>query len=177
MQHVSIPELRAIISARPGAQFISILARVDARLKKTDNPFGKVFKTSQVNGVIGFRYASAVNKQRAREFDPADGFEFETFEPLPRKWGQRVGAFVEHNGKTYLEMKVEKSTVVKYETEDGREVTAAEIAPWLPKVSSSADHQEVEQQVILRDYAMESIVEMKVGGEVYAVSAAEGVVI
>jgi hypothetical protein len=172
MNTINLPDLQFQLSARRGAMFVSIVARTDARLKKTDNPLAlPVWKVSRVNGVVNFNYASAVNRQRGREFDEADGEAFELFEPEPRKWGVRLKGlpFVQHKDQVYLEMKVERSLGYAYEDNNGNPLTNEQVEPFLPKASSNADHQGVDREIILRDYNLKNILQITFLGETYNV--------
>jgi len=143
-----------------GATFATIITETDARLKKTGNPFGPVRKVSRVNVCLGFQYEAAVNRQRAREDSATD------FEARPRQWGERTTPMlVEHKGRTYLETKVQKSLGVTYIDSDGKELSREEVAPFLPARSKS--RQEVADEIIVRDYALDSIRSLAFGGEEY----------
>lgn len=142
------------------------------------NPYrGKVHKVAHVNGVINWRYANAVNNQRMREGQPTDDEgNVEHFEALPRKWGQRISRddgtitpLVEHKGRHYLELKVERSLGHEYRDGEGNVYDDETINPWLRKRSKSA-RQMTDKEIILRDYALDSINEIRMDGEVYQVT-------
>lgn len=141
------------------------------------NPYrGKVHKISHVNGVINWRYANAVNNQRMREEQPLDEEgNVEHFEALPRKWGQRISRedgtitpLVEHKGRHYLELKVERSLGHEYRDDEGNVYDDETITPWLRKRSKSS-RQQTDKEIILRDYALDSINEIRMDGEVFQV--------
>lgn len=198
MKTVSIQELTNLLDARRGACFVTIVARVDAKLVKKHretgepNPYAGATKVSRVNGCINWSYANSVNNQRLREGQPtneADQVEF--FTPEKRAWGQRrfynaageavydrsasvrLSPFVDHKQAVYLEMKVEKSVEHRYEL-DGEVLTDEQVAPYLPKRKESS-RQQVEKPVILRDYTLDkagetSIMALTMGGETYHVA-------
>lgn len=171
MKKLTLPELQTALIERGGAKFVTFTARTDARLKKTDNPFGKVFKTSRVNGVINWSYGRAVNRQRGREWDGTPDERPDRFQPYPRKWGQRLPnlPFVQYKGRVYLEVKVQRAETLGYTDEAGDPLLPEMITPFLPKVSSNADHQEVDREVVLRDYDLANIVEIAFDGATYTV--------
>lgn len=146
------------------------------RETKQPNPFiGRVLKRSKVNGIVGgWNYASAVNRQRLREANPQTVAEVEAvpdFEALPRSWGTRVpnSGLVQHGNKYYVELKVERSLETTYLI-DGQPATdkqLEELKKFLPKKSEST-RQGVEKQIILRDYALESVVGVKMNGQYFA---------
>ncbi len=155
-----------------GALIVSLIAKTVPAMRKTGNPFfskqGKVWhprchKIAYINAIINWKYANAVNNQRARE-----GNE-DYFEPEPRKWGKRIKgtAWVEHKGRMYLEVKVQRSLGHKYFDNAGQEIPREQVEPWLPKRKEGA-RQEVDRPVILRDYALDSITQIKVNGEIYS---------
>jgi hypothetical protein len=158
---VSILEIKA-----SHATFVALRTRTDARLRKTGNPYPNVRKLSRTQVVIGHKYENSVNNQRKRE-----GSE-PTFEAMPRKWGERKAGtpFVEHNGKLYLECGMLRVLdEPQYIAESGDELPREAIEPFLPTKGSNAEHQGVEKEVILRDYAIESITEITIDGERYEI--------
>jgi len=134
-----------------GATFATLITETNARLKKTGNTFGDVRKVSRVNVTLGFQYEAAVNRQRTREGSEAN------FEAAPRQWGERIaGTFlVQHKDRTYLECKVERSISHVYLDSTGKELTDEQVAPFLPAKSSS--RQDTEKEILVRDYALDSI--------------------
>lgn len=150
-----------------GASFATVTTRTDARLKKTGNPFGHVEKVSRVNVTLGFQYAGSVNRQRVRENETPD------FVAMPRAWGERSPhspLLIEHKGKLYLETKVERSLSHEYRTADGRTLSDEQVQPFLP--TRSASRQEVEKEILVRDYAIDSIIGIAFQGQEYVVAPA-----
>ena len=143
-----------------GATFATIITETDARLLKTGNPFGPVRKVSRVNVTLGFQYTKAVNRQRTREDSEAD------FVAKPRQWGERITPMlVEHKGRTYLETKVERSISTEYIDANGNTLDKEAVRPFLPKRSTS--RQEVTREIIVRDYALDSLRSLTMKGEEY----------
>lgn len=177
---VTLPELQRVLESARGPQFATIVARTDARLKKTGNPFaGTVWKISRVNGVIGFDYEASVRRQQLRESGEAD------FQVQARAWGQKVvptavlpgparlrrGVLVAYNEKLYLELKVERVFETRYETDGGDAVTREQVAPFLPKRArgAAAASQGVIKEIILRDYKLDGIRSITFAGTTYTV--------
>lgn len=155
-----------------GAKIVTLETRTEPRLlakhpaSGLPNPFkGDVVKIGRVNGVINWRYGNSVNRQRVREGLAPD------FVAIPRKWGVRVPGTprVEHEERTYLEIKVERFMEHRYESLDGRELNFASVEAYLP--SRSAGRQGVTREVVLRDYDLASIVTMRLDGMIYLVRA------
>lgn len=159
-----------------GAKFTTIVAETDPRMRKTGNPYVGAKKVSRVNGVVNWVYQNSVNNQRCRENQPLDqSGEVEHFEPEPRKWGTRlkhdtghVAPLVEHKGKRYLELKVERSLGHEYRL-NGEVVDSEAVAEFLPNRKEGA-RQKVDNPVILRDYSLENIVQITIDGVTYEVN-------
>lgn len=146
-----------------GATFATLVTSTEPELKKTGNPYTDVRKVSRVNVCLGFQYENAVNRQREREGND------EEFVSAPRSWGRKISPmFVEHKGKLYLETKVEKSLSTTYLSK-GREISSDDIAPFLRSRSGSG-RQETEKAIVVRDYSLESILSLTVGGQDYTVA-------
>lgn len=172
-EFISPDELADLLRNARGATIVTVEARTEPRLlarhpvSGQPNPLkGNLIKVSRVNGIINWGYEGSVNRQRAREEMTPD------FEALPRKWGFRLPGtpLVEHDGRLYLELKVERSLDHRYETFDGLELDSADVEAYLPQ--RSASRQGVSRQVILRDYALDNIISIRMGGMTYIVSSA-----
>ena len=163
MKAIRQAALMAKLSEIHGATFATIIAETDAKLLKTGNPFGPVRKVSRVNVTLGVDYGAAVNRQLTREGEAAD------FVAKPRQWGERVPGtfFVQHKGKFYLEVKVEKSISHAYLDAAGNELTDEQIRPFLP--ARSTGRQGVEKEILVRDYALDSIRSISFKGESFLV--------
>lgn len=165
METITRQQMIDALNGMKGARIISIVTMVDARLRKTDNPFQGVRKISGVNGVINWNYEKAVNRQREREGTEGN------FEAHPRKWGQRIEGtpFVAHKDELYLELKVESTDTPTYVDSAGNVIEKEKIKAFLPTQSSNAEHQGVEKEIILRDYKVSGITQITYGGNTYLV--------
>jgi len=175
MPTLSKSELVDHLMGLRGAKFTTIVAETDPRMRKTGNPYVGATKISRVNGVVNWIYQNAVNNQRCRENQPLDHQgEVEHFEPEPRKWGTRlrhdsghVAPLVEHKGKHYLELKVERSLGHEYRL-NGETLDPQAVAEFLPQRKEGA-RQKVDNPVVLRDYSIENICQITIDGIVYEI--------
>lgn len=137
-----------------GATFatIQVLTEPSIKCPKTSGMAGRIKERSVVNGVLNHVYGNSVNYQRSREGKEAD------FEPLPRKWGQRIKGttLVEHKGRYYLEMKVEKASNPQYFL-DGKPVQKEDIDQYLLPKRKSKSRQGLKKETILRDFDVKNI--------------------
>jgi len=169
VQAIREDQLVDLMRNNKGATPVTIVARTEPGMNKTGNPYmGKVFKVSRVNGMIGFRYENAVNKQLAREGEVAD------FVAKPRKWGTHIDGtpLIEHKGNYYLEMKVEKSLDHRYEDASGNElddVTLDLVRAFMP-VKNKPVSQGTEKEIICRNYKVEKILSITYRGTCYLVT-------
>jgi len=160
---ISSTDFIAMLYSVRGATMVSFIASTEPKMKG-GNPFPGLRKITKINGVLNFNYQSAVNRQREREGVVAD------FVAEPRKWGVRVEGtpLVTHNGKTYIEAKVERSDIVAYVMPDLSPVDPDEVAKWLPARHNG--RQAVEKAVILRDFSIENIRSMKLRKVEYVIN-------
>lgn len=156
-------ELTQFLSGIRGATFATITTETEPKLLKTGNNLGAVRKVSRVNVTLGFQYENAVNRQLAREGSETD------FLAAPRQWGERIQGtpLVANKGKVYLETKVERSLDHKYVGPDGNEIPEDMVRPFLP--SKGASRQGTEKEIMVRDYAIESIRHLACKGEQYVI--------
>lgn len=165
METITEGKLLELLSEIKGATFATIVASTDPKLLKTGNPFKGVRKVSRVNVTLGFQYENAVNRQRTREEMEAD------FKAEKRAWGEKVSPmFVEHKGKLYLETMINRSVEeAKYLDAEGKEIDSESIKPFLPKRSESS-RQETEKEILVRDYAIGSIVGITIKGKDFVIA-------
>lgn len=161
MKKITTAEMIEMVRNQNGCTFATIKTNTDPKPKKSC-PFNKVEKISHLNVMIGFNYENAVNNQRSREEVEAE------FKAAPRRWGKRVDLkTVEHNGKTYLTT----ATLNHYSTEykaDGNPIPSEAIAMHLPKKSTSS-RQDVEKQIVYRDFDANNVTEITMNGETYKI--------
>ena len=96
----------------------------------------------------------------------AEGKDPDSFELGPRAWGQRIVGtpFVEHNGKHYLEVIFLKSGSVQYLL-DGQPVDETAIEG-LPD-RKEGEQAGLENKVVIRTFALDSIVELRAAGQTW----------
>lgn len=156
-------QLVEMLTAEKGAKIVTLYTKVSPKMKKRGNPYLGLLKKSKINGVVNFNYENSVNRQRVREESEAD------FKAEIRKWGTKIPGtcIVEHNGKYYLEVKVENVYDTKYIV-GNQEIEKEKVKPYLYD-SSGNPRQDLDKEVILRDYSLDSIEAIKYGGKLYDV--------
>ena len=156
---MNLKQLEQVLREVNRATFVTIVAETQPRMRKTDNPYaGHVIKRSRVNGAICWIYKNAVQKQLDKQEIDVE------FQPQERKWGERLQGtpFVEHKGKLYLEMKVERSLDSVYiDVRTGEEVDKEKLQPFLQDPPDSV--------VVLRDYALENIKQIAMKGALHII--------
>lgn len=165
MKTISVSELTAILLNVKSAQPISFSALVDARAKKTGNPYGEVLKLSKVNAFI-CNYESSVNRQLDREKSHL------AFMAGQRKWGEKISlALVEDKGEHYLSCKIEKSSKPIYLIHSNlglKPLSKHILEPWLP-VYKPSTNQGTEKEIVYRNYKLTNLVSVSIGGEKYRI--------
>lgn len=167
-------ELRAKLQALKGATFVTISALVDARARKTGNPYAQVLKLSRVNGVVGADYEASVNRQLGRE-----GKDHIVFESQGRSWGERVSSALvlkadKESGqdKAYLAIQPQHTRAPIYFGRQAsgllRQVAKETIAPFLPAHKPSAI-QGTDKEVVYRNYGLDGIASISMNGQTYRI--------
>jgi hypothetical protein len=170
MVKISQRKLESLLFGIANCQFVGLTALTVPDMTKRGNQyFGKTVKISRVNGPINWRYSSAVNAQLKRE-GKADAFK-----AFPRVWGQRINGcpLVCHipedddGPRFYLELKLERRDVGYFSTDTHERIPQNVIAPFLK--SDSDSRQGTDREVLLRDYRLDHIAELRVSGEEYSI--------
>lgn len=169
MKTITQSQLVVLLARIRGAKPLTISALVDARCRKTHNPFKEVKKLSRVNGLTSCDYEASVNRQRDREgTEPA-------FQAKERQWGERVsGALVENKGKWYLPIHIRATAKPVYLTRktEGEMLMVTpkeQIEAFLPPPSDEGAAQGVDKAIIYRNYSLGSIARITIDGETYRI--------
>ena len=166
MKTITLNQLADLLRNVTHAQPIGFVALIDAKARKTGNPFGTVLKLSKVQAFTGFDYERSVNRQLERE-----GSQL-SFTAKERSWGERISpALAENHGKLYLVAKVENTRKPVYlvKTAFGLlPIAKALVSPFLP-VSKPASNQGTDKEIVYRNYSLENIVSLSMGGEKYRI--------
>ena len=153
-----------------------LVASTEPKMRKTNNPFyGRVRKVSKVvNSALGYSYETYVNARLERKSLAGD------FKAMPLPWGQWVNGYenevIENKGKLYIRVTILPNTIAKptYYV-DGRLATEDEMAvirTFLQEPSFS-DRQadkgltDLEEQVMVRAYALDNIISISQGENIY----------
>jgi hypothetical protein len=171
---ITTEQLKELLLSHRGASAVSIVARTVPSMFKTGNPlWGNVCKITRRNGMLGANYTRSVNRQRGREGRPTDRQgRLLLFSARPRRWGNHVGEspLIEHKGKLYLDIKVERTLELQYRTLNPDAVIARhQVEKFTAPRSTESSRQQVHRQIVLRDYTLENILELRMGGEIYQV--------
>lgn len=106
-------------------------------------------------------YENMVRRRLEKEGKNADSFTLS-----PRAWGERIPgtAFVEHNGKHYLEAIFLRSGTVEYFL-DGVNIDPAKIEGLQDK--QEGDQGGLDNKVIIRTFSLDSVTALRVNGNEY----------
>ena len=165
-KEVTKDQLVKVLMGLTGSTFATITAETELKMNKKNNPYyGEVTKVTEANVNINFNYTNAVNNARLKE-----GNE-EEFVAQPRKWGQKVPGtpLVLHEGNYYLEARFlgySKTNSVYYHNNKVVEKTLLE--SFIPAVRE-AKNQDLENEVIVRSFKIQSIKEVLVNKTRYVV--------
>ncbi len=162
-----------------GTVMLGLSTRTRAKMRKTNNPYPVIYKSSKFVGISGASYLKAVNKT-------LDNFGEKTdFKIAPRQWGEWVeGAefkVVVHDGKYYLRVqstarqRLRSKPIVTYWDESNNQLNYDDIEKWLVKPASSAKQEasglNKVEQVQVREFEMDSIKLIRIMGVTYKLVA------
>ena len=176
MKTLSYAELIEVLS-KPGATFVCIESLTDAKLLKTGNPLGQVFKKSRAVAMVGARYEASVNRQLEARNDTAD------FKADSLPWGAWLipNKVITHKGEFYLRTQTTfgqrrvRPAKVRYVNAEGRFLSRETVAPFLPKASHSVKQEQAgayglaeKTQVEVRTTKFSNIMRLRLNGETVA---------
>ena len=169
MVKISQRKLERLLFKTQSCEFIGFTAITVPDMKKAKNPhWDRTIKIARVNGVINWRYSKSVNAQLVREGKP------DAFKAFPRVWGQRIQntplvVNITDDGATnlYMEVKRERIDAGYFDTITSERVPESELKKWLKPDQDS--RQGTDKEIILRDYRLDHIVELRMQREEYHV--------
>jgi hypothetical protein len=165
-------ELCKILLAVKGATFITFTANTDARAKKTGNPFGTIWKTYTVNGLVNFQYDTAVVNRLKKEGKEESEFQKgESWHELVKDSRNLLTPFAKHKetGELYLRFwLLNKTPGTVYTDSEGTELDFEQVKLFLPK-PSSYKNQGLDDPVRIQTYKLASIVTFNINDRVYAI--------
>jgi len=164
--------LVSILAMAKGANIVGIEALTDAKARKTNNPFGQIFKHVRAVGFTGADYETAVVNEGLRQ-DKESSF---TSEPLP--WGvwHIDGKVISHKGEFYLRLQTtsgqrnrQPAKVLSYRGQNGQFLSYDSIKDFLPKKRESAKQVAAglkpESEIMVRTYKFASIKKLRIFGQ------------
>ena len=165
---ISESDLVAYLSGLKGSAIIGLTVRTDARLKKTGNPFGVVWKVSKVSVLVNFHYdAGVVRRLEAEGKDPNDFIRGESWHVAVLTDDGKLTPFCIHpkTGELYIRCQLRGRGETTYFAEaTGHELTKADIEAFLPK-KSNYSNQGLDNPLEFLTYKLASVVEVVINGE------------
>lgn len=169
---MQLANVRAAIANVKGGSFLGMdtITKVDLRGGKKNPQLGRVTKKVTGSNVMIFtnQTGSAYDKMVRRRLEQ-EGKDPETFQLSPRAFGTRLPntPFVEHNGKYYLEVIFMKAGAVEYLL-DGQPIDKNNIIGLPPPAAAGGEQGGLDNKVVIRTYAIDSIVSLRINNQTYA---------
>jgi hypothetical protein len=169
MKKISYNQLVGILAKITGPCFCTLTTETVPTMIKSLNPYwNRVIKKTEIQVIIGNNYENSVNNRRKKEGKPP------TFIADEPRWGRRIRntSLIECNQNLYLQVRVQdnRKPTVQYLERNKRWVfrkKLEKLQPFLRKPVSAAERQGVNQEVVIRRYALENIKEIKINGTHY----------
>lgn len=139
---------------------------MDGKMNKGGNPFyGQgIVKRETLNGTIGYIYANAVNRIAAKEGKEERQAKRHPWGDMDKKHLFRVHR---KNGNCYLSMQVKNITVHGFFAPDGTEIDSDSIQAFVPVKAKSSTQQDLDGEVIAKDYSMDNIKVIRAFGDTF----------
>jgi len=174
MLNITHSQFIAAIAAFRGAVIVGIRATIDARARKTGNPFGAIAKRIRAVGFVGANYGKAVAREGARQ----GASDAAAFVPESLPWGEWLvpNKVIAHGGEHYLRTEStpnqrgrQPARVLGYTGERGESLTFEQVKPFLPAKRESAKQQAhgLNETVHVRTYKLSNIETVRFGGQTY----------
>jgi len=177
---ITTAELAEKLHGINGAAFVTLVIaspiKTLAKCRDTKQPTPAHIKggtkTSTIFGIIGGRYANAVNNQRTRESIPAD------FVPQDHKWASYVddSPVMQHNnsGELYLAIQrrpAKHTNKTVFTDSKGNVMKRKDIAGYLKDKPRETDgtHQGVDNPIQWLTLKLSNVTECRIGGEVFTI--------
>jgi len=172
MKSISHKQLYDLIANTKGSAIVGIVALTDAKARKTNNPFGTIFKQIRTVAFVGADYENSVNREIGRQ--DANG----TFQAEALPWGQWEiqNKIISHKGELYLrtqstpgQRRNQAAKVLSYRDQLGKFVSYEQIKQFLPEARESSKQQDagLNKTVWVRTYKFSSIQRIRINGETY----------
>lgn len=174
MKTISQNQLLEIIRDSKGALIVGLLTLTDAKARKTNNPFGQIFKQVRSVGFVGADYQKAVERESGRQLTNSNDFQSES---LP--WGEWLilNKVIIHKGEFYLrtqttpnQRRKQAAKVLNYRDAGGKFLSFESIKNFLPPVYESAKQQDeagLDKTVWVRTYKFSSIQKIRINGQTF----------
>jgi hypothetical protein len=178
MKKLTFQEFAKRLETSKGAQIIGIEALIDARARKTGNPFGAISKHVRAVGFTGAGYEDAVNREGNRQ-----GISNPDFQAEKLPWGEWViqNKLISHKGELYLrtqstpgQRRKQAARVLGYKGENGQSLTRDEVKAFLPEVRESAKQQDesgLSETVWVRTYKLANVLKLRAWGQTFQLCA------
>lgn len=165
--NINKTELLNILLGVEKSTFGNLVTKSMVRMNKKNNPYyGKVFKVSKCNYLLGNDYGIRVQKNESKEGLTPD------FVPMENKVGNHISKCVLFNENTQSHyLMVERFDEIKPQVEyvfEGNQIDKMLFNDFMVKVSETS-RQEQERKVMVLSYKLDSIKELSLNGQHYVV--------
>lgn len=168
LKNVTLEELKNELLQITDEINVEVTAITEVKMNKKNNPFyGNVFKKQISNALINFNYAKAVNEQLIKEGKEPN------FVSKPRVWGIHIAnsPLLEHKGEYYLEARfINNDAKIEYLDKDNNIIEFKTFEQYMPPKKESVESEQSETvKIIMRDFKLSSIKELKTNKFTYIV--------
>ena len=175
MKTLNETQLVELLANNKGAMIVGLVTLTDARARKTNNPYGKIYKQVVSTALVGADYEVAVLNEGLRQTDNLIDFKsgklpYGTW-IIPNKVLLAESGLQLRTTNTPNQRKRKQAKVIGWFAENGTRLNYADIKQFLPEKRESAKQQEsgLNETVFVRNYKFASILKIRYAGVTYRV--------
>lgn len=174
MKTITTSVLADILIQTTGAKPVTLVAFTDTRARKTNNPYGRIWKRSKVNGMVGFHYDPGVIRRLLKEGKDPEAFKRGESWHEPVMLGDHLTPLCRHKSdpsRLYLRfMYLATIGEPDFFSDNGTKLDYADVAQFLP-ASSEYKNQGLDNPLRFLVYSLESLESLTMCGEEYVVES------
>mgnify|MGYP000502883634 CR=1 FL=1 len=158
--------IELLMNHRNGANTVSLHVVVDVPMNKS--PFPPIKKEEWVTGMIQFNWKKAIENQQKREGLVPNYKKGTSWHHVVLKGNEKLSPFSMHKDVgevAYLRIRKQNWYGTSYFDEDGHDINYEDIKPYLKK--SEDDSHDLRNPPKFRVYSLDSIIDVKIDGQIY----------
>ena len=160
MKNINSRQLLDLLLSVKSACPVSLITKTQPKMLKKNNPyFNKIWKISKINAMLNANYELGVCNKKLKE----NPYTWPNFRSMARKWGIHANkSLIRHGNNLYVQVQILKILWSNYYF-NNKLIDISILEPFL--IKSNLNRQQLDNPIIIRDYALSSIKQINLNGE------------